>query len=87
MFNGRPEDVNLDAKFLTDLRELRSNSMASILAAGFSFMIPSRTVSPRGMFRIPITTWTPRLASTRVVSNPIPLDAPAVPGTQQVEKN
>lgn len=76
MFNGRPEDLYSDANFLTDSIELRSNSMASTLAEGFSLSIVSLTSLPAAVFLTPIITWTPRLARTRVVSVPIPLDAP-----------
>lgn len=36
MFKGRPEDLNWVANLVTDSIELRSNSMVSILALGFS---------------------------------------------------
>ena len=39
MFNGRPDDLNADANFLTDSIEPRSNSMASTLAEGISLSI------------------------------------------------
>lgn len=76
MFRGRPEDLKPDANFFTDEKELRSNSMASILAAGTCLTIASLTSLPAAIFLTPIITWTPRNASTREVSEPIPLDAP-----------
>lgn len=78
MFKGRPEEEKSDANFLTDANELRSNSTASTLADGISLIIASLTSSPADIFLIPITTFTPRRASTRAVSEPIPLDAPAM---------
>jgi len=76
MFKGRPKDVYSDAKFLTDVIELRSNSMTSISALGISLSIASLPFLPASRFRTAITTWTPRSARTRVVSAPMPLDAP-----------
>jgi len=78
MFNGRPEEINSDANFLTDSNELRSNSMTSILAVGISLSIASLILLAVTLFLTAIITWTPRKARTRVVSTPIPLDAPVV---------
>lgn len=75
-FRGSPNELNSDAKFLTDANELRSNSIASIFAVGISLTIASLTSFPEAIFLTPITTWTPRKARTRAVSVPIPLDAP-----------
>lgn len=76
MFRGRPEELKSEANFLTDDKELRSNSTASILAVGTFLTIASLTFSPAAIFLTPIITWTPRNARTLVVSDPIPLDAP-----------
>ncbi|RHN81790.1 hypothetical protein MtrunA17_Chr1g0202941 [Medicago truncatula] len=76
MFNGRPEELNSDANFLTDSNELRSNSMTSTLAEGISLSIASLISLAATLFRTAIITWTPRKARTRVVSTPIPLVAP-----------
>lgn len=78
MFRGQPEELNSEANFLTDDNEVRSNSMASILAVGISLTIASFTSLPAAIFLTPIITWAPRSARTRVVSVPIPLDAPAM---------
>lgn len=78
MFRGRPEALKSDAKFLTDENELRSKSMTSSLAVGISLIIASLTSLPAETFLTAITTWTQRNASTRVVSVPIPLDAPVI---------
>ena len=82
MLSGRPEELNSSANFLTDAIELRSNSIASILAVGFPLTIASLTSLPAVIFLTPITTWTPRKARTRAVSVPIPLDPPAKTGPQ-----
>jgi len=76
MFNGRPEDLKSDANLLTESIELRSNSKVSTFAEGISLSIVSLTSLAAIIFLTPIITWTPRKASTRVVSVPIPLDAP-----------
>lgn len=78
MFNGKPEALKSFANFLTDVIELRSNSMASTLAEGISFTIASLTSLPAAIFLTAIITWTPRNASTLEVSVPIPLDAPKI---------
>lgn len=78
IFNERPLDLNWDANFFTDSIELRSNSIASTLAAGISLTIASLTSFPAGRFLTPIKTCTPRSARTRAVSVPIPLEAPAI---------
>ena len=78
MFRERLEDLKSDANFLTDDSELRSNSMASTLALEISFTIASLTSFPAAMFLMAMITWTPRNARTRVVSVPIPLDAPEI---------
>jgi len=85
MFNGRPEDLKSDANLLTESIELRSNSRASTFAEGISLSIVSLTSLAAIIFLTPITTWTPRKASTRVVSVPIPLDAPVT--TMEHSKN
>lgn len=77
-FRGRLEELYSDANFLTDAIELRSNSITSILAPGISFSIASLTLLPLSVFLTAIITCTPRKARTRVVSTPIPLDAPKV---------
>lgn len=77
-FKGRPEEVNLDANFLTEVEELRSNSMVSTLAPGIFLTIASLTSFPAAIFLTPIITFTPRNARTRAVSEPIPLDAPNI---------
>ena len=79
MFNGKPEELNSDANFLTDSIELRSNSMASTLAVGISLSIASLTSFAAFIFLTPKITWTPRKARMRAVSAPIPLDAPVLP--------
>ena len=78
IFSGRPEELNSDANFLTDAIELRSNSIASTLAVGISLTIASLASLPATIFLTPIITWTPRNARTRVVSVPIPLEAPVI---------
>lgn len=50
--------------------------MASTLAVGISLTIDSLTSFPAAMFLTAMITWTPLNARTRVVSVPIPLDAP-----------
>jgi hypothetical protein len=50
--------------------------MTSISALGISLSIASLPFLPASRFRTAITTWTPRSARTRVVSAPMPLDAP-----------
>lgn len=81
-FKGRPEDEYSEANFLTDAIELTSNSITSILALGFSLSIASFTIAPRSVFLTAITTCTPRKERTRVVSLPIPLDAPEIMGRE-----
>lgn len=76
-FNGRPDDLKSEANFFTDANELRSNSIVSTLAAGISLTIVSLTSFPAAIFLTAMITWTPRKARTRLVSDPIPLDAPA----------
>ena len=76
MFKGRPDEQYSVANFLTDARELRSNSITSILALGVSLIILSLTFVPVSVFLTAITTCTPCKASTRAVSAPIPLEAP-----------
>jgi len=77
MLSGRFKEQKSEANFLTDAKELRSNSSTSTLAVGISLIISSLTVFPAVKFRTPITTWTPRNARTLAVSAPMPLDAPA----------
>ena len=76
MFNGSPEEQNSAPNFLTDAKELRSNSITSTLASGVSLSIVSLTFRPVSIFLTAITTCTPRNARTRAVSDPIPLEAP-----------
>lgn len=76
IFKGRPEEMNSSANFLTDARELRSNSITSSLAVGIALSIVSLTFLPLSTFLTAITICTPRKARTRVVSVPIPLVAP-----------
>ena len=78
MFSGNPLESYCAANFLTDAKELRSNSMTSILALWISLSIASLTLFPASMFLTAITTWTPRNASTRDVSWPRPLEAPEI---------
>ena len=78
MFSGRPEELKFDAKFRTDAIELKSNSMVSTLAVGFSLTMASWTFLPVATFLTAITTRTPRNARTRAVSLPMPLDAPVL---------
>lgn len=75
-FKGRPNELKFDAKFLIDVIELRSNSIASSFASGTCLMIASLDRLPTPTFLTPIMTWTPRKASTLAVSAPIPLEAP-----------
>lgn len=77
--SGRPVELKSEANFRTEASELRSNSMASTLAVGISLTMVSRTSLPAAMFLTPMITCAPRSARTRVVSDPIPLDAPAAP--------
>lgn len=55
-FRGRPKELNFDANFLTDVTELRSNSIASTFAFGTSLMIASLVLCPTAMFLTPIIT-------------------------------
>ncbi len=77
-FSGRPKDIYSEANFLTDVIELRSKCITSILAVGISLSIVSLTFLPASKFLTAIITWTPRKARTRAVSTPIPLDAPDI---------
>jgi len=56
MFNGRAEELNSDANFLTDAIELKSNSITSTLALGISLSISSLTIFPALIFLTPIIT-------------------------------
>lgn len=82
IFSGRPWLLKSEANFLTDAMELRSNSIASTLAEGFSLTIASWTFLPAVILRTAIITWTPRSARTRAVSVPMPLDAPVITNGQ-----
>jgi hypothetical protein len=53
----------------------------SIFADELFLNMVSLTSLPASIFLTPITTWTPRNASTRAVSIPIPLVAPTVTWT------
>lgn len=75
-FKGRPEEMNSAAKFLTDAKELRSNSITSTLALGIFLSIFSLMLLPLSVFLTAIITCTSCKARTRVVSMPIPLVAP-----------
>lgn len=77
MFRGRFRALKFSANLLTDDIELRSRSSISIFAAGTCLAISSLTRAPADEFLTPITTCTPRIARTRHVSAPIPLEAPA----------
>lgn len=87
IFSGRPWLLYSEANFLTDAKELTSNSMASTLAEGISLTIASLTSLPAAIFLTAIITWTPRKARTRAVSVPIPLDAPMITMSKQQIKN
>lgn len=76
ILSGRPEELKSAANFLTDAKELRSNSKTSILAAGISLSIDSLISIQFFTFLTAITTCTPRKARILVVSRPRPLDAP-----------
>lgn len=78
MLSGRLAESKSEANFLTDAMELKSNSITSTLALGFSLMIDSLTFPPATIFLTAMTTWTPRSERTRAVSAPIPVDAPAI---------
>lgn len=78
MFSGKPLESYSAANFLTDAKELRSNSKTSTLAFGISLRISSLTLFPAFMFLVAITTCTPRNARTRDVSKPIPPVAPEI---------
>lgn len=77
IFRGRPQVLNSKANFLTDSMELRSSSITSNFALELSLIIASLICLAALTSLIPITTWTPRNASTRAVSAPMPLVAPA----------
>lgn len=78
IFSGKPEEIYSDANFLTDVIELRSNCITSILAVGISLSIASLTFLPASKFLIAIIVCTPRKARTLAVSIPMPLDAPEI---------
>lgn len=78
MFKGRPEAIYSLANFRTDASELRSISITVSLPLGIPFSISSLTLVPEATFLTAITTCTPRKARTRVVSVPIPFDAPEI---------
>lgn len=76
MFKGYPFERYCDANCRTDCIELISNSITSSFAFGIFSTMLSFTFLPDSRFLTGIMTCTPRKASTRVVSNPIPLVAP-----------
>ncbi|KAM1411524.1 hypothetical protein COP1_024207 [Malus domestica] len=73
---GSWRDSNLEAKLLTEARELRSRAMTMILESGNSEGI--RALASLAALRLQAgrTSLAPRLAKTRVVSTPIPDVAP-----------
>ena len=77
IFKGVPIDMKLLQKSCTDCRELTSTCITWSLAYFISVRINLFAFSPASTFLTAITTFTPRKANTRVVSRPIPLDAPA----------
>ena len=77
IFKGVPIDTKLLQKSRTDCRELTSTRITWSLASLISIWINLFAFSPASTFLTAITTCTPRKANTRVVSRPIPLDAPA----------
>ena len=85
-FSGQPDELNSKANFLTEAIELRSNSITSIFADGISFAIVCFMSLDNVVFLTPIITWTPRSASTRAVSAPIPLVAPENSVKPNIEK-
>jgi len=56
LLRGQPDEFNLDANFLTESNELRSNSMISSLAEGMSLSIVSLTSLAATIFLTPIIT-------------------------------
>ena len=77
IFKGVPIDMKLLQKSCTDCRELTSICITWSLASFIFVWINLFAFSPASTFLTAITTCTPRKANTRVVSRPIPLDAPA----------
>ena len=69
--------MKLLQKSCTDCRELTSICITWSLASFIFVWINLFAFSPASTFLTAITTCTPRKANTRVVSRPIPLDAPA----------
>lgn len=77
MFKGRLEAEKRLAKDATELRELRSISITSILASGFSRSRLSFTSAPPSGVLAGMMTLAPRRARTLAVSFPMPLVPPA----------
>ena len=78
MLRGRLRDWNSEANLLTEDMELRSSSSTSTLAPGIFAAMASWAARPAETLRTAMTTCTPRIARTRSVSSPMPLDAPAL---------
>lgn len=73
---GKSRDSNSATKLRTEVRELRSRLMTMIFESGNSDTIRALASSAALRFRAGSTSVTPRLASTRAVSAPIPDVAP-----------